>query len=421
MITFISKTPVTFTNIQKAFLHVARIHPLLRATIETDGKRPWFNFKDDVSVDVEELKTSDWGTVCRQIQEDGFSDTSKLWHVKMLAVAQDETTDPDYPHHCKLILTMDHSIGDGSSVVAVIKGVYDYIEADLSGTIIQDPVSLPIPPTAEQLMHIRYIPIYHSLVKLAGIIPRLILKIKTKNNDNRRQTSFIKQIIEQEMKKPTFGRKGLNTITTFFTQEQTSLLLRACKHHKVSPMTTLMAGFFLTVADHLPIRDVKDAAYQITFAFQNKGKTNDRVASYGRALTNLWPDFQNRGTFWETADECQQGVHESIVKRQTDQLRQINKIPIFLPESDAELSPMETLVCVNNYGKVVFSDKNNPFIKIVNLHGSVDGGIMVPLHICIGYREGKIYWWLNHRNDVVSEETAQEMVKSLNDIVMKNT
>ena len=395
---------------------------MLRATIKTDGKRPWFNFEDDVSVDVEELKTSDWGSVCRQIQADGFSDKSKLWNVKMLAVAQDEPTDRNYPHHCKLIFTMHHAIGDGLSVAVVVKGVIDYMEADLSGTIIQDPVSVPIPPTASQLLHIRYIPIYHSLVKLAGIIPRLILKIKTKNSDNRQQASFIKRIIKQETRKPTFGRKGLNTITTFFTQEQTSSLLRACKHHKVSPMATLMASFFLTVADHLPVRDLKDAPYEITFAFQNKGNSNDRVASFGRALSNLWPDFQNGGTFWETVNQCQQGVHENIVKRQEDQLRQMNQIPTFLPVSDAELRLIETLVCMNNYGKLVFkTDKNDPSIKTVTTIGTMDLGIIYPLHIYMLYTEGKIYWWLNYRNDVVSEETANKMVKSMNNIVMKDT
>ena len=392
---------------------------MLRATIETDGKRPWFNFKDDVSVDVEELKTSDWGSVCRQIQADGFSDTSKLWHVKMLAVAQDEPTEPKYPHHCKLILTIDHSIGDGLSMAAVLQGVHDYIEADLSGNIIEDPVSLPIPPTAEQIMHIRYIPVYHSLVKFAGIIPRLILKIKTKNNDKQCQTSFIKRIIEQEMKKPTFGRRGLNTITTLFTQEHTSLLLRTCKRHKVSPMTALMAGFFLTVADHLPIREAKDMSYRISFAFQKKGNSNDRVASFGRDLINLWPDFQNGVTFWETADHCQRGVHENIAKRQKDDLKQINNIPTFLPVSDSVR--METLVCVNNYGKALYPEKNDPSIKMVTPIGSMDCGKIYPLHICMAYTEGKIYWWLNYRNDVVSEETAKEMVKSINDIVMKNT
>ena len=393
---------------------------MLRATIETDGERPWFNFNDDVSVDVEELKTSDWRFVSRQIQADGFSDMSKLWHVKMLPGAEDEQTDPNYPYHCKLILTMHHAIGDGLSMITVMKGVYDYMEADVSGTVIDQPVPFPVPPTAEQIMNIRYIPIYHNLVKLAGIIPRLILKIKTKNNDTSPQTSIIKRIIQQEMKKPTFGRKGLNIITTFFTQEQTSLLLRACKQRKVSPMTPLMAGFILTVPDHLPVRDAKDVPYRFTVGLGNKVNLTPHVASLGLALINMWPKFQNAGTFWETAGQCQRSVHKKSVKRQEDLLKAVNEIPTFLPESTEEPGVTGVLFDVNNYGKIVFSDKHDPSIKIVTGVGSADCGLIPPLYICLSYAEGKIYWWLNHRTDVVSEETANKMVKSINDMVMGN-
>ena len=419
MTTVISKTPVTFINVHKALLHVARIHPMLRATIETDGK-PWFNFKNDTSVEVEELKTSDWESVCRQIQAESFSDMSKLWHGKVLAVAEDEQIDSNYPYHCKLILTMHHVIGDGLSMITIMKGIYDYIEADLSGTIIEDPVPLPVPPTAEQLMHIRYIPIYHSLVKLLGIVARLILKIKKKTNDTSPHTSFIKRIIQQEMTKPTFGRRGINTITSFFTQEQTALLIRACEHHKVSPMSTLMAGFFLTVADHLPVRDAKDIPYQFTFVVHNKINLKGRVASLGLGLINVWPNLQTRDTFWGTTIQCQRGVHKDLAKRQKDLVKLANKIPTFLPKSSAASGVMERLVNVNNYGKIGFTETNDPSIKIISITGSLDCGIMYPLHICLSCTEGKLHWWLNHRTDVVSEETANKMVKSINGMIMRN-
>ncbi|BAY11052.1 phthiocerol/phthiodiolone dimycocerosyl transferase family protein [Calothrix sp. NIES-2098] len=267
------------SQLEKALIKLQQRHPLLRVCIVTDASgQPWFK-EDAAKIPVrvvQRLGEQDWQREVEQELSQPF-DWSQAPLLRIVLVHSPEVSE--------IIVTTQHSIGDGLSSVYLLR---DILQA------------VGIPDSEQQILPVR--PGYEELIlEKAGKIPILP---SLENSD--RVNDF------QSIKADTLPEnQTIRLLTWSLSSEETALLISQCRQEQTSVHAAICAAFLLAVSQesgqqsnlkcvspidirqHLAPLIVEDCGY---------------YASVGMTTHDITPDL----TLWDIARSLKSQLHPQI-------------------------------------------------------------------------------------------------------------
>ncbi|MDZ8050816.1 MAG: phthiocerol/phthiodiolone dimycocerosyl transferase family protein [Aulosira sp. ZfuVER01] len=267
------------SQLEKALIKLQQRHPLLRVCIVTDASgQPWFK-EDAAKIPlrvVQRLGEQDWQREVEQELSQPF-DWSQAPLLRVVLVHSPEVSE--------IIVTTQHSIGDGLSSVYLLR---DILQA------------VGIPDSEQQILPLR--PGYEELILekagKIGILPSL------ENSDRVNDSQRIKAEILPE-------NQTVRLLTWSLSSEETASLISRCRQEKTSVHAAICAAFLLAVAQesgqqsnlkcvspidirqHLAPLIVEDCGY---------------YASVGMTTHDITPDL----TLWDIARSLKSQLHPQI-------------------------------------------------------------------------------------------------------------
>ncbi|OUL18131.1 hypothetical protein BV378_37400 [Nostoc sp. RF31YmG] len=273
------------TQLEQALVKLQQRHPLLRVCIVNDASgQPWFK-EDAAKIPlrvVQRMGEQDWQRVVEQELSQPF-DWNQAPLLRVVLVHSPEVSE--------IIVTTQHSIGDGLSSVYLLRDILQAV-----GTPDSEMQILPLRPGYEEL-----------ILEKADKIPNLP---SPENNNNDASPSAV-----NDSKSIKAGRlpedQTVRLLAWSLSSEETALLISRCRQEQTSVHAAICAAFLLAVSQdsgqkynlkclspidirrHLAPLIVEDCGY---------------YASVGMTAHDITPDL----TLWDIARSLKSQLHEQM-------------------------------------------------------------------------------------------------------------
>jgi NRPS condensation-like uncharacterized protein len=306
-------------------------HPLLNVKVTLDeSKIPWFK-KNSVQIPIriiERIHAEQWKRVVEQELKNPF-DPNEPPLIRISLV--------EGGNICELIITCDHTIADGKSIVFLLKDILQYL-----GTPDQPVIQLPPRNSYEEILFQR---------KSDG-------------------TAY-SETLSQTKTRPKIPENSCPSICTWLlTEWETATIIEGCKKERVTVHAGICAAFLLSMADSQARKNLKCLSpVDIRGLFS---EINDDFGYYFTAVNtehSITPDL----SIWDLAHSVKSQINEKIAP--SNFFARLPELEAFLSTSPSHKEAVEMMDAVNehdflisNLGKLDIPEEYGK-LKLVAIYG----------------------------------------------------
>ena len=433
MLPYVSQEPISIDMVRKACNMLSKKHPMLRMRLSAQRSDEPVRFVplDNRPVEVTLNLETDWLSAHTSELSSRFEHGDNLlWRVQYLPNVSQKFTNSRFKYQIVLIITMDHSIGDGLSLSRMSGDLTEFILLTrTTGRSVDSirprmlPESMETTYKMHQKLNIMDRLFYYATKKYPAFCSSLV-NVITPKMDKYRHKSVI-DFLEEEERYTQHQSNSLKLVPKMMNLHETSMLSQKCRENGVSPAAAVLASYFLALNQYADIGG-KEIVYAVTKAMSQLSttKSKDFDVVNDVALLRLCLSIPaNMCNFWVFAKACyydkQSDIKTRMLKQKSISPELFSMRVTKAPETAADRA--SRLIYVANFGRCTWLEM--PDESPVRLEGKYMscGSTSIrnaPIFVlsCMTIR-CKMFWNLSYSSNKIRDSTASAIADTMTKIV----